>query len=317
MKVGIAGCGQIGRRHASHFRQIDGVELVACFDADIRAAESLGGDFGVPVCTDLDAFLARPMDGVTVCTPPSAHMDVVVPALASGMSVLCEKPLARTVKDCQSVTTPERLACAFKFRHLSGAQRLRELLASGELGQVVGVRATAVSSVDMSGRWFSVPEISGGGVILDNGVHLVDLCRYLLGPIDSVCAQTSAGTRGLRVEESAFVGLRMKCGVTAQLLLSWEAPAPMPPLVEIYATGGCARLGYALDVFGRNGGERVMHVPAEGTDVWRETMLNFVHFVRDGRPPSATYQDGMAAVAAAEAAYASARTGEWVRPAAA
>lgn len=315
MKIGIVGCGAVGRRHASHLSKLPGVEVVACCDTDASAARALAAEFDASPTDDLGDLLALPLNGLTVCTPPRAHVDAVVRACETGVRVLCEKPLAPTVEECRRIPPDSEVMCAFKFRHLSGAARLRDVIGRGELGVIVAVRGTAVSNADMTGRWFSDPEVAGGGVLLDNGVHLLDLCRFLFGPVTAVCAAKSGGTRRLAVEESASLQVRMEAGPIAQILLSWEAPAPMPPLIEVYGTAGYARLGYELEVFDASGRQRTLHVPAEGVDVWREVLATFIKYVNGSGTPSATLEDGFAAVAAAEAAYRSIDSGRWERPA--
>lgn len=315
INVAIVGCGAIGRRHAEKYGQIDGVNVVGCCDVTPSAATQMASDLGIRSFKNISELLEQPLDGVSVCTPPDSHVEIAANALGRGIRVLCEKPLAKNVKECQNLVSTQNLACAFKFRHLSGAQRLRDEIAAGELGQILAIRGTAVSNLDMSGRWFSNPQVSGGGVLLDNGVHLIDLCRFLLGPVESVSATMSEGSRGLEVEESASIYLRLSGSVAVQLLVSWEAPAPMPPLLEVYGTQGYAQLGYDTEVFDATGKQRLWHMSGEGVDIWRNVIANFVEFVAGRSEPSAQFEDGFAAVATAEAAYRSCRTGQWEIPA--
>src|SRR6185295_17833306 len=118
----------------------------------------------------------------------------------------------------------------------------------------------------------------------------------------------------LEVEESAAINLRMASGAFAHLFVSWETPAPVPPLLEIYGSKGYARLGYELEVFDRSGKNRSLHIPADGVDIWHEVVANFFHHLADGSPRSATFEDGWKALSAVDAAYRSLSSGCWAKP---
>ncbi len=315
MRFAIAGCGKVGRRHAEQYRRIAGAQVVGCYDADPAVSAAVAKDLGLVSIDRLESLLDLSADGLSICTPPASHIPIAAAAVERGVRVLCEKPLATSLDDCRTLRDHTRFACAFKFRHLRGAGPLRAMIARGDLGRILSVRGTAISDFDMSGRWFSDPVLAGGGVLIDNGVHLIDLCRYLLGPVAEVSASVSGGTRGLSVEETASVYLRMSCGAAAHLLMSWEAPAPMPPLIEIHGSSGYARLGNELEVFDATGRERVLHLPADGVDIWHEVVANFARFVADASEPSARFEDGWHALAAVDAAYRSLRSGRWETPA--
>lgn len=181
---------------------------------------------------------------------------------------------------------------------------LRDLIANGELGRITHVRGTATSDADMTGKWFSNPEYSGGGVLLDNGVHVVDLVHFVLGSVEDVIAHTTQSSRSLDVEESASMKLRLTRGAAADIFVSWESPAPMAPLIEVFGTHGYARLGYEMQAFDSER-KLIRHASAEGVDIWSEVLANFITFVAGRTQPSAVYDDGFAAVAVCEAAYRS------------
>lgn len=312
-QIVIVGCGNAAQRHATNLRKNENATLVGCYDSRREAADAFALAHQTTAFDSLDAMLDANPDGVVICTPPSTHVAIAEAALERGLRVLCEKPLAPTTSECESLTDARGLACAFKFRHLKGASVLREHIAHGGLGRVLTIRGSALSDLSMAGRWFSDPSLSGGGVLLDNGVHLIDLCHYLVGPTESVCATIMGGKRKLAVEESAAIHMRMTCGATAELFVSWEAPAPMPPLLEVWGTEGYASLGYSYQILDSE--KNCVHAEeANGTCVWNEVIQNFVGFVRNESQPMARFEDGFSAVAVAEAAYASAVTHAWETP---
>lgn len=304
MRIAIIGCGHAGRRHADQLRKIPEARIVACCDSDQDSVRKFADEHGALAFTSLESLLAEPLDGVTVCTPPNTHAEIVSAAIERDIKVLCEKPLAPSVDDCLRIPRSDLLACAFKFRHLSGAVMLRDMIARGELGDITHVRGTATSDADMTGKWFSNPECSGGGVLLDNGVHIVDLVHFVLGSVEDVIAHTTGSSRSLEVEESASMKLRLTRGAGADIFVSWESPAPMAPLIEIFGTRGYARLGYEMQAFDSQR-KLIRHASAEGVDIWTEVLANFVSFVAGRSRPSAVYEDGFAAVAVTDAAYRS------------
>jgi len=306
-RIAVVGWGQAARRHAESITKNHRATLAGCHDPRRAVSAALARAFGVPSFESLDALFDAPVDGVVVCTPPATRVAVVDAALARGLRALCENPLAPTTSDCESLADACGLACAFPLRHLSGAAFLRTHIAAGGLGRVISARAAAVSNVDMTGRWPGNPSLSGGGVLLADGVQLIDLCHYLLGPTQSVSAATRGGKRRLPVEESASIRLQMMCGATADIFVSWEAPGPKPPLLEIWGTEGYARLGADCEILDREG-KTVSRWIADPKCVGPALIDNFVAFVRDEAAPSARFEDGFAAVAVAEAAYMSAVT---------
>lgn len=312
--IAIIGCGNAAQRHASNLRKMPGAEIAGCFDTRREAAEAFALSHQTTAFDTLDRLLDAPIDGVVICTPPSTHVAIAEAALERGLRVLCEKPLAPTTSECESLADARGLACAFKFRHLKGATVLRDHIAMGGMGRILAIRGSALSDLSMAGRWFSDPSLSGGGVLLDNGVHLIDLCHFLVGPTQSVCATIMGGKRALAVEESAAIHMRMQCGATAELFVSWEAPAPMPPLLEIWGTEGYASLGYNYQILDSQK-NCIRAEEANGMCVWNEVITNFVSFVRNDSRPMARFDDGFAAVAVAEAAYTSAVTHTWESPA--
>ena len=313
MRFAVIGCGRAGQRHAQQYLSLAEHELVGCYDADAGAAEAFAERFGARPFRYLGDLLGGDLDGVSVCTPPRPRIDVIETAVERGVAVLSEKPLARRLEDCVGVPPNDLTACAFKFRHLAGTEPLRRLIAAGELGRILLVRATALSNVEMDGTWFSDPGVSGGGVLIDNGIHLIDLCSYLLGPIEAVQAQQMGSSRGLEVEESASIQLHVAGGARCEIFVSWEAPAPMPPLLQVYGSEGYAELGYELDVRALDGSPR-LRVGADGVDVWNEVIRDFVTTRGSGERPRATFVDGYAALATVDAAYRSVDSGEWEEP---
>src|SRR5262249_6469881 len=136
------------------------------------------------------------LQAVSVCTLPSTHRDIVIDLLRSGIHVLCEKPLAISVEEGREMlrAAQDRRALvlpAFKFRFFDEIQKAKELLASNSLGKILTFRVMFGGLIDMTGTWYAQKKLAGGGVIMDNGPHALDIVRYLLGEVRSVNAYGS------------------------------------------------------------------------------------------------------------------------------
>ena len=159
------------------------------------------------------------------------------------MNVLCEKPLCLSVAEArQMIETAEKTGVVFtmatKFRYCEDVVKAKSILASGILGEVVQFENAFTAKVDMSKRWNSDAEISGGGVLIDNGTHSVDIIRYFLGAITDVLALETSGTQNLSVDENVKLLAKTENGVAASVDLTWGINKELPNFISIYGTNG-------------------------------------------------------------------------------
>ncbi len=182
MNVGIIGCGGIAGQHIEAYKACEDVKIAAGVDVDIqRAINAAGSDHAY---TNFHEMLAKEkLDAVSVCTPPKFHKDAVCAALEAGLPVLCEKPLgfnsadARVMVDCAE-RTGKLLVTAFCHRFHEPVVQAKDIIKSGRIGKVIMYRNRFGGKADMTGVWFSDPEISGGGTLPDTSIHSIDLFRY-------------------------------------------------------------------------------------------------------------------------------------------
>lgn len=317
-RVGIVGCGTIGRTHLNAYRA-NGVRPVAVADASIESVKSMAEQSGArPYVRYKEMLASEELDVVSVCTPPALHCEITLAALDAGAAVLCEKPMALTVGECELMAGAARrqgklLTVGFCHRFQPQIVALRKMVECGQLGTVMMFRnrfAGYMPSVENT--WFSRPEISGGGVIFDTCIHSVDLFRYLIGNVDQVRALTSTTETdlgpALEVEDSAIITLKSTSGALGVIEASWRTQ-PGEWTVSVYGTAGSA-------IFDYDSGElrvRMADEPGwkavevlEGNRFELE-IANFLECLRGEAAPRVTVEDGIEATRLLAASYESAQ----------
>jgi predicted dehydrogenase len=317
--LGVVGAGGIGRAYADLLAKSDTALAVAFADMRLEMAHVLATPLECLAVPDLEALLEVPgIEAVVVCTPPSTHDELVARALDAGHAVLCEKPLA--VNGRRSAALAERVAraglpmtVATKFRFCSDVVEAGRLMAAGALGTVRLLENAFTSRVDMSSRWNSDPTQSGGGVVIDNGVHSVDLVRFLLGPVTAVLATEAARPAGWLVEDTARLQLRTAAGIDAHVELSWSIDKSLPDFLRVYGTDGELRVGWRESAWRVYGGEWQVFGPGYGKhEAMGGALDRFCRAVRGEDHLDPTAADAAAAVHVIDAAYESLRRGSWV-----
>lgn len=258
-RLGFLGVGWIGRHRLEAIRASGAGEVVAIADpSPAAAAEAARGAPGAAVVDGLDALLADGrLDGVVIATPSALHAEQAIRALDRGRAVFCQKPLGRTAAEVRRVVDAARaadrlLGVDLSYRHVAGMDRVRGLVASGALGEVYAVQLVFHNAYGPDKAWFYDPQQSGGGCVMDLGIHLVDLALWTLGfpEVHEVCASLRAGGRRVRgranglVEDHAAAQLELSSGASVQLACSWRLPAGRDCVIEaaFYGTKGGAAL---------------------------------------------------------------------------
>ncbi|MCX7017180.1 MAG: Gfo/Idh/MocA family oxidoreductase, partial [Candidatus Sumerlaeota bacterium] len=210
-RMGLVGCGRISQTYVQAIEQCPNVRLAAVMDTRPEPAAATAERSGAKAFEDLESFVrGAKVEGAIVCAPPAFHRPTACALLEAGVHVLCEKPFATCMEDALAMQRVARqsgrmLMMASKFRYVDDVIRAKAMIASGVIGQAQFYRNQFNGKVDMRGRWNSDPAIAGGGVIIDNGTHSVDLVRYLVGPIVKAHARESKRLMGLPVEDTACV----------------------------------------------------------------------------------------------------------------
>jgi predicted dehydrogenase len=224
LKVGIAGFGVVGRRRKDCIERDPHMQVVAVCDQSFEGEGTLPD--GTRYFRDYRRLLAEGLDALIVCLTNDIAAEVTIAGLESGMHVFCEKPPGRSVEDIVRVISHERrhpglkLMYGFNHRYHESVQESLAIMRSGELGKVInmrGVYGKAKLITFNQPDWRTKREIAGGGVLLDQGIHMVDLMRLLGGDFTEVHSFISNSHWGYDVEDNAYALMRTAEGVVGML----------------------------------------------------------------------------------------------------
>ncbi len=341
VRVGIIGCGKIARTHAEAVTATPGAALVACCDAELARAQALAGDFGADLATDSldDLFTRGALDAALICTPHPAHEKLVVACAAAGVNVLCEKPIAIRLDEAdRMIAATDEAGVAFgvifQRRFWPAAQRMRKAIDAGELGSLTFASASSLlwrpreyfASDPWRGKW----ETEGGGVMMNQAVHTIDLLQWFMGPAAEVYGKIATLRHGdyIDVEDTVAATVVFESGALGAI----EALTTIQP-----------DIGFRVAVYGDNGATASVHEIPEGTqgvnDIWtfgsgavdraawaeaerghpgfpefhQLQIAEFLDAIRVGRPPAVTGRDARNSLAIILGIYESSRTGRPVQ----
>lgn len=315
----LVGAGGIAQSYADAFKDHSDARLIAVADVRAAAAAALAAKFGCPSFASYQELLASGprAEAVVICTPPNTHEELTTAFATSGAHVLCEKPFTLTPSSARRMATvAERagvlLTMASKFRYVEDVTKARELIASGAVGEVVLWENAFTSHLEMRNRWNSNPAVAGGGVLIDNGTHSVDLMRYFLGPLAEVHCVEGKRVQQLSVEDTARVFVRSAAGVMGSVDLSWSVNKELDWYLNIYGSAGTIQVGWKQSRVKRAGGAwDVFGDGYQKTRAFRAQLANFARAIRGAELLVITTEDAIASVDVIEAAYRSLRGAPW------
>jgi predicted dehydrogenase len=320
LRFGLIGAGRIADSYVQAFRSASNATLVAVADVRPETAKALAEAAGCQAFTSHRQMLEQiECDAVVVATPPSTHPDICLDAIRRKLHVLCEKPVCLTVEAAIGLRDAARqeavlFTMASKFRYADDVIRAKSLVTSGVLGEIVLFENTFMARVDMSARWNSQPAIAGGGVLIDNGTHSVDIMRYFLGPLEEIYAAECRRTQGLKVEETVRVQVKSNNGVFGSMDLSWSLNKEVDHYIVIYGSHGTLRVGWKQSTYRQasaadwvtfgNGYNKV--------SAFRRQIENFSGAIQGEEQLRITADDAIASVEAIQAAYQALEKGTWI-----
>ena len=256
-RLGFLGVGWIGRHRMEAMLATGAIGAVAIADASAEmAAEALKLAPGAALVGSLDEMLDVGVDGIVIATPSAMHAEQSIRALNGGAAVFCQKPLGRTADEVRGVIEAARAAdrlldVDLSYRFTDGMRRIRELVQAGELGWIYAVDLVFHNAYGPDKSWFYDPALSGGGCVMDLGVHLVDLALWTLDfpTVTEVAGKLLSGGEPLRdsaaqVEDYAVATIELDGGTAVRLACSWRLQAGQDAIISaaFYGTDGGAAL---------------------------------------------------------------------------
>jgi predicted dehydrogenase len=251
--VGIVGAGTIAKIHAEAIAPLAGARVVAVADPREDAGRALASAHGAEWHAELEALLARPdVDVVVLATPSGLHAEQTVLAARARKHVVTEKPMAITAEGIDRMIGACReaevtLSVIFQNRFAPDAIRLKRAVDAGLLGRpllggaVVHWRRTP-AYYEASGGWRGTWALDGGGALMNQAIHTIDLLQWLLGPVASVSAETATFVHRIEAEDTAAAVLRFACGALGVIQATTAAAKDWPVRIEVVGTAGRAVL---------------------------------------------------------------------------
>lgn len=327
LKAGVIGCGAIAQHcHLPGYAKEKRVELAAAADPSPERRKEATEKFGAArTYADWREMLKNEeLDVVSVCTPNFLHAEIVCAAADQGCHVFCEKPIAITMEQADRMKEAldrngVRMMVGFTHRFFAGNRQAKELIESGGIGKPFMIRVRFAHGGPAPGwamsDWFYDQKKAGGGASLDMGIHAIDLCRFLLAPIDKVAACVRTLIKDIEVDDNAVMVFELGTGALGYIEVGWTSK-PGFSGAEVYGTEGSLIIDY------RRGLELISGKASAGADSttdsriicrnvteggWDIEVKHLVDCLLDDTPFIAGYADGRAALAVALAAFEASR----------
>jgi predicted dehydrogenase len=349
LRTAIVGCGKVGGIHARALAVVPESEFAAVCDADFARARAFGEQYGVAAFGSVEEMLGRAhIDAVMVCTPHPLHRAAAVAAAEAGAHVLVEKPLAATLADCDAMIEAAhahgvRLSSVSQRRFYEPVARVKAAIDAGKIGAPVLGTVVMLSWRDEAyyrsdpwrGRW----DTEGGGVLVNQAPHHLDLLRWFMGPVAEVSGRwANLNHPYVEVEDTALAIVRFRNGGLGSILASLSQKPGIHTKIQVHGTNG-ASVGVETDtgatfVAGMSGIAEPPHndlwtIPGEADALARFAaedrarfaavdatvhyhalqIRDFLRAILENREPSVTAEDGRAVVEMFTAIYRSSRTG--------
>ncbi len=338
----IVGTGNIAQAHVEAIGQLDDAFVVGVTGSTPAQARGFAERYGLALYPDLEAVLAdEQVRAVSVCTPSGVHLESAVAAAAAGRHVVVEKPLEITSERAQAIVDAAadhgvKLATIFMGRFSDAHQRLKQAVDAGRLGRLLQAdgyvkwyRSQAYyDSADWRGTW----ALDGGGALMNQGIHQLDLLLWLMGPVDEVFAYAATlNHERLEVEDTLVAVLRYRNGALGTFTAATSLFPGRPKLLDIHGSAGSVSIRddeiVSWEVPDVSDEERAAvlrstegHVSGTFADPMamsfenhRRQLEDFVRAIQEDRPPQVDGREGLRSVALVEAIYRSAREGRPVR----
>ncbi len=341
---GIIGCGNIGPIHAASIAEVRGAKLVGVADVRLETAKKLANEYGADAFDDYKEMLKRDdIHAISLCVPSGLRAEIAIDCAKAGKHILSEKPLDVTTKRIDKIikatdSAGVNLGCIFQSRFAEGAEQIRKAIEQGRFGKIVMgdayIKWYRSQEYYDSGAWRGTWKFDGGGALMNQGIHYIDLLQWFMGPVKSVFARTAlVAHEGLEVEDLGTAILEFESGAQGVIEGSTAIWPGHPARVEIHGTEGSAAMEdgkivswefkkkRAVDkkieeamsgesALGSGASDPLASLKIEGH---RRQIADFTKAIQKGVQPAILGREGRLSVALIEAIYKSAKTGKVVK----
>ena len=340
IRVGIVGAGNIAQSaHLPVYVKRDDVEVVAIADWNLERAQEAAKKFGIPnAYQNVEELLANvDVDYIDICVWNRSHAPVAIAAAKAGKDILCEKPMAINLEDALEMEKVIR-ECGVRFmlavptRYSTEAQLLNQMRKEGTLGEIYYAKTANVRRRGTPIGWFTDTSKSGGGPVIDIGVHCIDRTWYLMGRPRPVRVSATVShaigdfkTKGVNrwtaldsdvtafdTEDSAAGAIHFENGATLLFEVSWALNAPPADYTQVCGTKAGATLN-PLTIYGEDMGYLTDNKPTVlDCNIFEEEIEHFIHCLRTGEEVESPLEDGVTVQRMLQGIYDSARLGREV-----
>lgn len=315
VRWGIVGCGNAAKLHALALREIESVDLVGCVSRNVTTAQAFAEEFNIKAFKSLDDLL-KEVDVISVCTPSGTHKDIVVQAARKKVHVIVEKPLDVTLEAIDEIITAARengvvVGCVLQSRFSRATAEMKALLDQGKFGRIVlgeaDVRWYRSEEYYTKSGWRGTWRYDGGGALINQAIHTIDLLQYLLGPVKRVYGVTKTLLHHIEVEDTAVAVLEFASGTLGVVKGATSISPGFPRRLGVYGTKGSGEIvGETLVIYDENHRNGKIVVTEEGDPSsdpmafphknHKKQLEDFVQAVKSGRRPAVDAVEGKKAV---------------------
>lgn len=287
LRVGVIGAGAMGKNHIRIYSEMPDVELAGIADIDKDLVENLALQYNTKAYTDYKEMLAQGLDAVSIVVPTKMHRQVAIESLEAGAHVLVEKPIADTVENAEAIIeAAEKKGLLVMVGHIErfnpAVIKLKEIINKGLLGKIVSISTTRVGPYN--------PRIRDVGVVLDIGVHDIDVISFLYGkPINQV--YTVAGADIHSFEDHATIHMRLDHELSGLVEVNWLTPHKVRKLTAV-GIGGVAYLDYIDQTVVLHDSNWVREAKIEPKEPLKNELDYFIDCITNGKQPEPSGTDG-------------------------
>ena len=248
LKIGIVGIGTIADIHAQAIQALESTELLSAYSRNKEKAKHFAEKYNIRCFTDWNEFIQdSELDAVSICTPNGTHLDIGKKAAEAKKHVIVEKPIEVTLERAQKLidvcrANNVKLSIIYQSRFMDGMQELKALIDTNGLGKLfmadAYVKWYRTQEYYDSGVWRGTLELDGGGVLINQAIHTVDLLQWLVGSVETIFGQTGTFTHNMECEDNAVATLRYKNGAIGVIQASTSVQPSQARKIEIHGEKG-------------------------------------------------------------------------------